>query len=211
MNAWLAYLHDRIVYIENTTDWFIICVSYGLQLINATIIFLRHDFHIESSPQAIDTWGCIFVSMNCVSNGSGNGLLHFWQKNHYLNQWSPFVTFETNWNELWVKWDLIYFKKIVWQVSSLLPFQDKAITWNKDDDLQICSLIVSYWRHMAAQIWSTMAQVMACCLTAPNHCLSQYWLFINEVQWPSSEIDFRGSAQKKEHSKTYSAYHCFMT
>ena len=100
MNAWLAYLHDRIVYIENTTDWFIICVSYGLQLINATIIFLRHDFHIESSPQAIDTWGCIFVSMNCVSNGSGNGLLHFWQKSHYLNQVLPFVTFETNWNEL---------------------------------------------------------------------------------------------------------------
>ena len=34
------------------------------------------------------------------------------------------------------------------------------------------------WRHRSGSIF---AQVMACCLKAPSHYLSQYWLFINEV------------------------------
>ena len=33
--------------------------------------------------------------------------------------------------------------------------------------------------------WSTLAQVMACCLTAPSHYLNQCWLIISEVQWHS--------------------------
>ena len=32
---------------------------------------------------------------------------------------------------------------------------------------------------------STLAQVMACCLTAPSHYLNQCWLIISEVQWLS--------------------------
>ena len=34
---------------------------------------------------------------------------------------------------------------------------------------------------------STMAQVMACCWTAPSHYLNQHWLVISEVQWQSPE------------------------
>ena len=30
---------------------------------------------------------------------------------------------------------------------------------------------------------STLVQVMACCLTAPSHCLNQSWLIITKVQW----------------------------
>ena len=37
---------------------------------------------------------------------------------------------------------------------------------------------------------STLAQVMACCLTAPSHYLNQCWLIISEVQWHSSEGNF---------------------
>ena len=35
------------------------------------------------------------------------------------------------------------------------------------------------WRQRS---WSTLAQVMACCLTAPSHYLNQCWLIISEVQ-----------------------------
>ena len=35
------------------------------------------------------------------------------------------------------------------------------------------------WRQRSG---STLAQVMACCLTAPSHYLHQCWLIINEVQ-----------------------------
>ena len=38
------------------------------------------------------------------------------------------------------------------------------------------------WRYRAE---STLAQVMACCLTASSHYLKQCWLIITEVQWHS--------------------------
>ena len=35
--------------------------------------------------------------------------------------------------------------------------------------------------------WSTSAQVMAWCLTAPSHYLNQYWILTSEVLWHSHE------------------------
>ena len=49
---------------------------------------------------------------------------------------------------------------------------------------------VSLWPSDAIQRYKylpTMAQVMACCLTAPSHYLNQYWLLIDRVQWHSPE------------------------
>ena len=43
------------------------------------------------------------------------------------------------------------------------------------------------WRHKSR---STLAQVMACCLTAPSHYLNQCWLIISKVQWHPSESNF---------------------
>ena len=43
------------------------------------------------------------------------------------------------------------------------------------------------WRHRSG---STLAQVMACCLTAPSHYLNQCWLIISKVLRHSSEGNF---------------------
>ena len=43
------------------------------------------------------------------------------------------------------------------------------------------------WRQGS---WSTLAQVMACCLTAPSHYLNQCWLMISEVLWHSPDSNF---------------------
>ena len=40
------------------------------------------------------------------------------------------------------------------------------------------------WRQRSG---STLAQVMACCLTEPSHYLNQCWLIISKVYWHSSE------------------------
>ena len=40
------------------------------------------------------------------------------------------------------------------------------------------------WRHRSR---STLAQVMACCLTTPSHYLIQCWLIFSKVQWHSVE------------------------
>ena len=41
---------------------------------------------------------------------------------------------------------------------------------------------------------STLAQVMACCLTAPSHYLNQCWLMISEVLWHSPDSNFTENA-----------------
>ena len=48
---------------------------------------------------------------------------------------------------------------------------------------------------MWQRIWSTLVQVMACCLMAPSNCLNQFWLIINEILWHSPVGNFTVSAQ----------------
>ena len=43
------------------------------------------------------------------------------------------------------------------------------------------------WRQRSG---STLAQVMACCLTAPSHYLNQCWLIFSKVEWYSSKDKF---------------------
>ena len=54
-----------------------------------------------------------------------------------------------------------------------------------------CVLVKPYCERSG----STLAQVMACCLTAPSHYLNQCRLIICEVSWHSPEGNFTGSAQ----------------
>ena len=55
------------------------------------------------------------------------------------------------------------------------------------------------WGHRSG---STLAQVMACCLTAPSHYLNQCWLIISKVLWHSSEdIIIRRFEDTNEKSK----------
>ena len=56
-------------------------------------------------------------------------------------------------------------------------------------DMDINSLLPSdviWWQGSK----STLAQIMACCLTAPRHYLSQCWLMISEVLWHSPDSNF---------------------
>ena len=48
------------------------------------------------------------------------------------------------------------------------------------------------WRHKSG---TTLAQVMDCCLAAPNHYLNQCWLLTNEVLWHSPQSNFTASGQ----------------
>ena len=52
--------------------------------------------------------------------------------------------------------------------------------WN----LQYLGPSDAIWRWRS---WSTLVQVMACCLTTPSHYLNQCWLIISKVPWHSSE------------------------
>ena len=70
---------------------------------------------------------------------------------------------------------------------------------NESDDNEANMLVNSLWpcdviwRH-----WSrlTLAQGMACCLTASSHYLNQCWLIINDILWHSPEGNWTGNAQE---------------
>ena len=50
---------------------------------------------------------------------------------------------------------------------------------------------------------STLAQVMACCLTAPSHNLHQCWLAISGVLWHSPKGNFIWTSQESNSSSEF--------
>ena len=73
--------------------------------------------------------------------------------------------------------------KTFWQLSEKshwLPFIISL--WPSD----------TIWQHRSG---STLAQVMACCLMAPSHHLTQWWLLICEIFLHSPESNFTVCAQ----------------
>ena len=55
-----------------------------------------------------------------------------------------------------------------------------------------CGLMMPYGD---IDTWSVLAQVMACCLTAPSHYLNQCWQLSSEVLWNSPKGKFTVSVQ----------------
>ena len=73
----------------------------------------------------------------------------------------------------------------------------------------ICMLVNSLWPSNAIRrqrSGSTLAEVMACCLTAPSHYLNQCWLIIIEVQWNSYPGNFARDASTLNHWKMFENY-----
>ena len=65
-----------------------------------------------------------------------------------------------------------------------------CLCWSVDDILMAVNSLGfndAIWRQGYG---STLAQVMACCLTAPSHYLNQCWLIIRKVKWYSFEDNF---------------------
>ena len=62
---------------------------------------------------------------------------------------------------------------------------------------------IDLWQHRSM---STLAQVMACCLTAPSHSLIQCWLIISKVQWHSSKGNFTAGISAINHCNWLKKY-----
>ena len=59
------------------------------------------------------------------------------------------------------------------------------------------------WRQRSG---STLAQVMACCLTAPSLYPNQCWLIISEVKWHSYKGNFTRDASTINHQNLFENY-----
>ena len=74
--------------------------------------------------------------------------------------------------------------------QNFFVFSDK---YHYSATLTHCSLVMPY----DDTIWSTLVQVMACCLMATSHYLNQCWLIVYEVLVHFPLSNFTGNAQKK--------------
>ena len=92
--------------------------------------------------------------------------------------------------------------------QTVLMVRQQTITWaDVDQDLSPKGVTGTQWVN---SLWSsdaisqqrsgsTLAQVMACCLTAASHYLNQSWLIISEVQWHSYQGNFTRDASTINH------------
>ena len=64
----------------------------------------------------------------------------------------------------------------------------KELLWVKGHEAIATYTSDAIWRHRSG---SELAELMACCLTAPGHYQSWCWLIIRKVQWHSSDFLFK--------------------
>ena len=111
----------------------------------------------------------------------------------------------------WIKKDCFhgYHKLVKYVICHImfigLTWSNRSNHWNffvtvcQQFSRKICNMHVWYYGFNSLcpsdAIWrnrtgSALAQVMACCLTAPSHYLNQCWLIINKGQWHSDDGNF---------------------
>ena len=100
----------------------------------------------------------LFKSLDCPLALAAAGM------NQRFTRYPPVI----NHNLGWCNWGLNQITNIF---QKILPFNSLGPS-------------DAIWRWRS---WSTLVQVMACCLTAPSHYLNQCWLIISKVLWHSSE------------------------
>ena len=120
----------------------------------------------------------------------------------FTTHWSQVMLYgitELGWHWIVTQPSAWLISEVQWQSS--YQFHRKSLKQSSKYVLKFAHLIyqshhaeageLTHWGLVTA-IWqqrsgSTLAQVMACCLTAPSHYLNQCWLIISKVLWHSSE------------------------
>ena len=157
-----------------------VCLTVWKSGLSAAILGRYHccvvSWHIDRSRPVPNNSFCQACACHCVM------MIIFLDS--LPNAWS-FVCWKTITYTDTVKkyiWGRAFHFYVQWHISSnwktalaLIEHKHWIINslWSSDTTI---------WRQRSE---STLAQVMACCLTAPSHYLNQCWLIISEVQWHS--------------------------
>ena len=107
-----------------------------------------------------------------------------------------FVTSLLNLYEHWI--DNIFMMLQKWQMRSF-----EIVFYFDESNINSLSPGETMWWH---RYGPTLVQVMACCLTAPSHCLNQCWLTIKGVIWFSPETNFTRSVHELNHGDVFRDY-----
>ena len=156
----------------------------------------------------------ILEKTNCIIKGSSplfsskqawghcphriNRLLtaHMYEYGYFVTQHTCQVTLDISGSTLKIIWKCCHLKinGVLGNIQGNLPLLYAIIlSWSCLIQMHISYDFNSWWPSDAT--WhhgsgSTLAQVMACCLTAPSHYLNLCWLIISKVHWHSHEGNF---------------------
>ena len=136
---------------------------------------------------------CLSLNHRCL-----NTLRPRWNWQHFADDIFKRIFFNEN---VWISFE-ISLKFVLKGPIDNIPLLVQIMAWHRPGDKPLSELMmVSLPTHICVTrpqwvnslgpsdtIWwqrsgSTLAQVMACCLTAPSHYLNQCWLIISEAQW----------------------------
>ena len=163
------------LYIFQTSEWYIRTSDFYNPLARWTSAFNFKFRSLRLSPNTLE------LSLSCTESSWSTYL--FWRR---LMKSAPIPAWKS-WgsHHIWcyVRWSAHLPARLL-QHLVLVPTIKVPVK-----SLWPCDAI---WRHRSG---STLAQVMACCLTAPSHYLNQCWPLISEVLWCSPESNFTMSAQ----------------
>ena len=86
------------------------------------------------------------------------------------------------------KWLLLDRRRTVYCTGAeMYPIMERNALYHVRISLNSLGPSNAIWQQRSG---STLAQVMACCLTAPSHYLNQSWFFISKFEWHSSKGKF---------------------
>ena len=146
------------------------------------------DFIEKWKPLKFDTCGNrdvldFFNSIDFVHTG-------FWEECFVkkMKEWKKYHAATVLWCTNVYVWKSVVVDKVAVTQNNVI-LKCNQHTWHPDPKVKM-SWFNSFWP--GDNIWlhrsgSTLAQVMVCCLTAPNHYLNQCWLIITGVLCHSHE------------------------
>ena len=189
------------MYMDYNIDFDVLCLKSWTLITDTHFIKHVQWFSATVSPAPFPCWMisiCMYMIMMAQRRSLRSSMQTSCEKNlHWLLDkmsgklnilswlWSDLVQMSDANNSCWTKWlTTQILLEFSWYCVCMVLFLQNSSS--HDDSLRSSDAI---WLQRSG---STLAQVMACCLTAPSHYLKQCWLIINKVQWHLS----RASSQE---------------
>ena len=129
------------------------------------------------------------IETNFILHNKVQNIISFYEAFHCVYKW--YIDYDDD--DPFARWPLALRRSKNTPSSieyKVYTYHSRAVTYVYPKKYAHDSRLNSLWPSDAIwrwRSWSTLIQVMACCLTAPSHYLNQCWLIISKVLWLSSE------------------------
>ena len=153
-------------------EWYtgaLVNVDWILKNLSEILIYTNIYFKQMYSKMFIKWWPFVVQASMCLTHcGQVTPYGDIDLGQHWLRWWlAAWQQFHSECPSYYLIWH-------VWNCTFKSPTSPRSQWVNS-----LCPSDAIWWH----QFWSTLAQVMACCLMARSHYLNQFWLITRKVRW----------------------------